>query len=114
MIIIWRGAGALVILFAIVAALLTKVVTSAVFNVNNYFAIHSWAQALSLWITGAACWCVGKHLHGKPGKTVIDQATGRELTLKPRHDLMFIKMEYWAPIFFVVGMVVMMRGAIGH
>src|SRR6266568_3528037 len=106
MIIIWKGAGALVLIFGIVAAVLTNVVTSSFLNDTNYFAKHSWAQASSLGIAGIACWFLGKYLNGQPPKTVKDK-TGREVKVKPNHHLMFIKMEYWGPIYFVIGMCVL-------
>ena len=107
MLIIWRGAGALVLLFGIISALLMNVVTSLVFNQNNYFANHAWAQAFSLWIAGAASWFTGRYLNRRPGKVLIEKATGQEVTLKPNHSLFFIKVEYWGPILFVIGVCVL-------
>jgi len=103
MLIIWRGAGAIVLLFGIISALLMNVVTSLVFNQDNYFADHAWAQGFSLWIAGAVSWFTGRYLNSRPGKVLIDKATGQEVTLKPNHSLFFIKIEYWGPILFVIG-----------
>jgi hypothetical protein len=111
MIVIWKGAGALVLLFGIGAALFTNIITSSVFNENNYFAKHSWAQAMSLWIAGTACWFLGRFLNHRPGRVLVDKATGQEVTLRPNHHLMFIKMEYWGPIFFAIGLCVLFAGA---
>lgn len=110
MIVFWKGAGGLVLIFGIVAALLTNIVTSAVFSENNYFANHAWAQAISLWIAGTACWFLGRYLHSKPGRVLVDKATGQEVTIMPIHNLMFIKMEYWGPIFFAIGLFVLIKG----
>jgi hypothetical protein len=107
MLIIWRGAGAAVLLFGILAALVTNIVTSAVFKENNYFQTHSWAQALALWLAAAGCWFMGRWLHSKPGRTMIDRSTGKEVVIKPDHSLFFIKLEYWGPILMVVGLVVL-------
>ena len=114
MLIIWRGAGGLVLIFGIVSALLTNIVTSAVSGENNYFAGHSWAQALSLWLTATVCWFLGRYLNGKPAKIIVNKATGQEMSLKPRHDLMFIKMEYWGAILFAIGAFVLIGGALKH
>src|SRR5258706_10350622 len=111
MIVFWKGAGGLVLIFGIAAALLTNIITSSVFNENNYFARHAWAQAMSLWIAGTACWFLGRRLNNRPGRIMIDKGTGQELTIQPNHHLMFIKMEYWGPIFFAIGLFVMIRGA---
>ena len=112
MIIIWRGAGGLVIIFGIASALLTNIFASEIFRQDNYFAGHSWIQALCLWIAGAASWFVGRYLNTRPGKPVIDKQTGQRVIEKPNHHLMFIKMEYWGPIYFAIGMVVMIVGLI--
>ena len=108
MIVIWKGAGGLVLIFGIVAALLTNVVTSSAFNQNNYFADHAWAQAMSLWMAGTACWFLGRYLNSKSGRVLIDKATGQEITIKPDHSLFFIKLEYWGPILFGIGLFVLL------
>jgi hypothetical protein len=113
MIVIWRGAGGLILIFGIASALLTNIATSSLLHESNYFANHTWAQAASLWITGVACWFLGRYLNGKPPRIVKDKA-GHEVTIKPNHHLMFIKMEYWGPIFFVIGIAVLVAAALRH
>jgi len=113
MIVIWRGAGGLVLIFGIVSAVLMNVVTSSFFNETNYFADHSWAQASSLWLAAIGCWFLGRYLNGQPPNIVTDK-TGREITVKPNHHLMFIKMEYWGLIFFVIGICVLIAGRLKH
>jgi hypothetical protein len=110
MIVIWRGAGAAVMLFGIIAAVVMNVITSSAFNQNNYFATHSWAQAGALWGAGAASWLAGKYLNSRPGREVIDEVSGERVIQKPNHHLMFIKMEYWGPIYLVIGLVVLIAG----
>jgi hypothetical protein len=114
MILIWRGAGGLILIFGIASALLTNIATSSLFDQSNYFAQHSWAQAVSLWIAATASWFLGRYFNGKPPRIVIDKATGQEVMLKPKHDLMFIKMEYWGAILFAIGLAVLIRGALKH
>jgi hypothetical protein len=110
MIIIWNGAGALVLIIGILAALLMNIITSAVFYQNDYFADHRWSQAMALWIAGAASWAIGRYLNRRPGQLVIDRATGQKVLQEPNHHLMFIKMEYWGVIFFVIGVIVFILG----
>jgi len=106
---IWRGAGAVVIILGIASALLTNIATSWYFNETNYFARHTWAQASSLWIAAAASWFLGRYLNGQPPRIVRDKA-GNEVTIKPNHDLMFIKVEYWGLILLVIGISVLVAG----
>jgi hypothetical protein len=108
MIIFWHGSGGLVIVFGVLAALITNIVTSKIFNETNYFQTHSWAQAVALWLAGVGCWFVGRTLNGRPGRTEIDETTGAEVTLKPNHSLLLIKLEYWGPILFVIGCLVLL------
>ena len=104
----------MILIFGILSALLTNIVTSLLFDESNYFAKHTWAQAVSLWIAGAAGWFLGRYLNGRPARVVIDKATGQEVLVKPKHDLMFIKLEYWGAIFCVIGLAVLIRGALKH
>ena len=109
MIVIWRGAGAIVFLFGILAALVTNIATSLWFDQPNYFQTHAWAQAAALWLAAIACWLLGRYLHSRPGRMLIDKATGEEIIQRPRHDLFFIKLEYWGPILLVIGFFVLFR-----
>ena len=55
----------------------------------------------------------GRYLNGKPGRILIDKATGEEVIEKPNHHLMFIKMEYWGVIFFAIGFVLLVARLAG-
>lgn len=102
MLIIWRGAGGLVIIAGILVCLITNIVTSKMFDESNYFQSHLWPKVAALGITGLGCWFAGRYLHSRPAQLVIDETTGQEVELKPRHDLMFIKMEYWGVLYLVI------------
>ena len=113
MIVIWRGAGGLVLLIGIVACLLLNIVTSAVYHQNDYFAAHLWPKVAALWITGACSWFPGRYLNGRPPRPVPNRRTGLTDMVKPNHHLMFIKMEYWGPIFFAIGLGLVAANLIG-
>ena len=104
MIIVWKGAGWLVIIIGIVTCLLVNIITSAVFHQDNYFQAFLWPKVAALWVIGVTCWFLGRYLNGKPARAVIDRTTGREVYEKPYHHLMFVKMEYWGVIFFAIGL----------
>ncbi|AMP04624.1 hypothetical protein CPter91_2260 [Collimonas pratensis] len=40
---------------------------------------------------------------------LLDQQTGAEVILKPDHSLFFIKMQYWAFIAGVIGLVMLVN-----
>ncbi len=107
MLIIWKGMGLVVLLIGILVCLALNIFCAAVFRQNDYFQTHLWVWLAALWITGALCWPVGRYLHRKPGRVLIDKATGQEVIIKHEHHLMFIKVEYWAFIFLAIGLVVL-------
>jgi hypothetical protein len=107
MIIIWRGAGGLVILIGILVCLGMNIFTSKTFEEPDYFQKYLWPKLLALAIAGACCWFIGRYLNSRPPRILVDQATGQEISWKPRHELMFIKMEYWGLIFAGIGLVLL-------
>lgn len=104
---IWRGAGPVVFIIGILVCLFTNIVTSRVFEESNYFQNHLWAQVAALVITGVTCWFLGRFMHTRPSQLVIDETTGQEVELKPTHDFMFIKVEYWGVIYLVAALVLL-------
>ena len=112
MLIIWKGAGIGVILIGILVCLALNIATTALFHQNDYFQTHLWPNVTALWITGLLCWIVGRFLHGRPGRVLIDKATGVEFVQRPEHTLMFIKFEHWAYIFFSIGVAVLAVGIV--
>ena len=107
MLIIWRGSGGLVIIAGILVCLVTNIVTSKAFDESNYFQAHLWPKLAALGITGLMCWFLGRYLHSRPPQLVLDETTGEEVELKPRHDFMFIKIEYWGVIYILIAFVVL-------
>ncbi len=108
MLIIWRGIGGLAFIIGIIACLVTNIVTSKVFDENNYFQGHLWPKVVALVITGVCCYFLGRYANGRPPKIVFDQRTGQHVERKLVHDLMFIKLEYWGLIFVGIGFVLLL------
>jgi hypothetical protein len=106
-VIIWRGAGIVVPGLAFVVLLLTSLVVSLLFKDDNYFGTHGWPRLVACWITAFLLRYVGMTLDKKETRVVVDKQTGEELVLKPHHDFFFIKLEYWAWILFVAGIVLL-------
>lgn len=101
------------IFIGIVACLLMNIITAAMFNQNDYFRIYLWPKLVALWITGTVCWFWGRYLNSKPEKA-RDDATGQEIYVKPYHHLMFIRMEYWGVISFIISFTLMMKKLFGY
>ncbi len=95
--IIWRGWGFLVAVFVFGASLAMELVTESLTGDDDLYQTQAWPLALALVAAGIATWFVGKYLNAKGARTVIDKATGKELTIGGRHDFFFIPMHYWGP-----------------
>src|SRR6185503_21138505 len=108
MLIFWRGIGGVVFIIAIIACLVTNIVTSKVFDETNYFQAHLWPKVVALGISGVCCYSLGRYANGRPPKIVIDPRTGQQVEQKLVHDLMFIKLEYWGLIFVGIGFVLVL------
>lgn len=107
MIIIWRGAGGLVIGIGLIVCLAVNIFTSKMFEEPDYFQKYLWPKLVTLGITSVSCWFLGRYLNSRPPRILVDEASGKEFRFKPRHELMFIKMEYWGVIFAVVGLMLL-------
>lgn len=100
--IIWSGYGFLVPLFAIAAIAVAQIVApSAKYSSNPLSGIVTFVL---LALAGAAIWFLGKKFNTAPGRTVIDKQTGQEISLRRKHSLFFVPMEYWGPIVAVGGL----------
>ena len=107
MIVLWRGLGVLVFIIGIVVCLVTNIITSKMFNENNYFQAHLWPKLMALAITGVCCWFIGRYVNGQPPRLVTDRATGQQIEEQPNHHFMFIKLEYWGVILVVIALVIL-------
>ena len=114
MIVIWRGAGGLVILFGIFAAVVANVLAGSFSDEDAYFANHAWLQAATLGFAGLLSWFTGRFLNRRPGRSRIDEQTGQTWIEEPNHHLMFIKMEYWGPIYLAFALLVLILAWAKH
>jgi hypothetical protein len=107
--IIWKGWGFLVAVFAFGASLAMELITESITKNDDFYQQEAWPLALALVIAGIVTWFAGKALHARGARTVIDKATGQELTIGGSHSFFFVPMHYWgvllialAPLPFVL------------
>jgi hypothetical protein len=93
--IFWSGWGVLVVVVAFAGLILGQVLVDAVLG-PGYYTSNSWPKLLASLIAAAAVWIVGVRLNSEPGRVLIDKASGQEITLRRRHTLFFVEMQYWA------------------
>lgn len=105
MIIVWRGWGFLSIF--IIGAVTVATLLGALW-VTETFQLPDWTKALdialSLTIAGVVNWIAGRYLNkASKSRFVPDDTTGRSSGESvSRHDLFFIRMEYWSVPLFVI------------
>jgi hypothetical protein len=107
--IIWRGWGFLVAVFTFGASLAMELITESMTGDVDFYQKEAWPLALAFVAAGVVTWFVGKKLHARGARTVIDKTTGQELTIGGSHTFFFVPMHYWgvvlialAPLLFVL------------
>lgn len=90
--IVWRGWGILTLAIA-VAALAAVELTAG--------PADAWAVqvAVALLVAAAMNLWLGRRLNTGPARVLIDAAAARRIVVRPRHDLLFVPMEYWSAAF---------------
>ena len=102
--IIWSGLGFLVAVITFLLLLIAEYVTESLFRDESYYQAHGWPKLLAFFLAGAVIWPLGVYLNRKPRKIMIEKETRKEV-LKPGHSFFFIRMEYWGPILFALGII---------
>ncbi|UXX80935.1 hypothetical protein N7E81_07460 [Reichenbachiella carrageenanivorans] len=97
--IIWSGRGILVPLITLLLIVISTIV-SASFN-STQLAIYMLPIAFLL--AGWANWHLGKKWNDRPGRIVVDEATGERIELKARHTFFWIKMQHWGTFLLAIG-----------
>jgi hypothetical protein len=100
--IIWRGWGFLVAVFVFGASLAMELITESMTGDDGFYQREAWPLALALVVAGLVTWLVGRTLHARGGRVVIDKATGRELTIDASHTFFFVPMHYWAVVLIAL------------
>ena len=102
--IIWSGFGFLVAVITFLLLLSAEYVTEVLFRDDSYYQAHGWPKLLAFFLAGVVIWPLGTYLNRKPRKVMIEKDTGKEVSM-PSHSFFFIRMEYWGPILFALGII---------
>ena len=101
--IIWRGFGWAVVAITFAVLVSTELGVERQFADEQYYQTHGWPKLFALAVSAAFVWLLSAYLKGRPGRVVIDKATGEELTLGKDHDLFFIPVRYWPILLVALG-----------
>jgi hypothetical protein len=104
--IIWSGLGFLVAVIGFGCLLATEALVEAAFHDDRYYQTHGWPKLVAFTFAAVIVGIVGRWLNRRQGKVLIDPQTGREVVVgRGTNTFFFIPMEYWAPIFIVIGII---------
>jgi hypothetical protein len=102
MIFIWRGWGILVVVYAFVAFVVGTIIGNSVgAGIRAGVAV-----GVCEVIAGIAVWFTGIRLNRGGDRMLIDPKTGTEVRVRRSHTLFWIRMEYWAPVLAIAGIIV--------
>jgi hypothetical protein len=107
MFVVWKGWGILTILIVAVVSGLVTLGLSVALAATGLPKLEFAAMAIGLFVAAAANWYAGKYFNSGPGRELFDPKTGQTVILKRRHDLFFIKMEYWSVPVAIIGLFVL-------
>ncbi|MEL6559198.1 MAG: hypothetical protein AAFQ94_13495 [Bacteroidota bacterium] len=99
--IVWSGRGFL----SVVVLLISFLVCSSILPKEQ----GDFGFVISFFIAGAFSWFMGKKWNEEGGRTMIDKESGQEVIIKPNHSLFWIKMQYWGPVFGVLGLIILVQ-----
>ncbi|MGF1571303.1 MAG: hypothetical protein ACFCVD_25045 [Nodosilinea sp.] len=108
--IIWSGWGILAIIIPAIAVVLIELLAKFVFGEGADQQNNEWLLALGLLIASPIVWLVGHRLNRAPPRQLVDQTTGETVTLRKRHAMFFIKLEYWAFVFIAIAAALVING----
>ena len=95
MIFVWSGRGFLLIIVWIAAAFI---------SIKLPGTTGFYPSAIASFVTAIFAWFFGNKWNNKEGRIVIDERTGERLEIKSNHSFFWIKMQYWSPLFSLLGL----------
>lgn len=101
--VIWSGWGILtVVIVLLVGGPITAVLANLAGTKGD---AAGYALAVGLLASAAVNWFVGRRLNARPGRELVDPATGERVVLRTRHSLFFVPMQWWSVVLAVVAAV---------
>ncbi|MDJ0498720.1 MAG: hypothetical protein QNJ89_12880 [Acidimicrobiia bacterium] len=95
MLIVWRGLGWLVPVFAFAALLLSQLAVDAVYG-DGFYTANAWPKQVAFIVAAFSIAILGAYLNHTKRQMLVDEETGEVVGKAPAHSLFFIPIEYWA------------------
>jgi hypothetical protein len=103
--IIWQGLGILVVLVLLAAIF----IVGPLFNDPGMAEYKKFENTAIFLVSALLTLLLGLYLRRKGKKVFIDEASGKEVVIRPRHTLFFIPVLFWPVIFTGVGIWLLVR-----
>ncbi len=100
--IIWKGLGFLGALIPFILILLMNWLLGP--------ASLGWAFLTS----AVPVWLLGRYFYKRPVEMMVDPKTNQNVSIKPEHDLFWVELDYWAIIFAIFGIAMVLPESIGN
>ena len=111
MIIIWRGAGIIVLAIVFGCNLIAQVVCNVLAGTTKYWESHAWPLALGFVASGSMTGYLGWLLEQRGRRSVVDPASGKTVMVRRPHELFFIPMKVWGGILLAIATFVFVTDA---
>jgi hypothetical protein len=100
--IIWRGWGFLVAVFAFGASLAMELITESMTGDDTFYQREAWPLALAFVVAGVVTWFVGQWLHARELRAASDTVPARAPASSAAHSLFFVPMHYWGVLLIAL------------
>ncbi len=107
--IIWNGYGILVPVIVFSISLLFQFMLDSLFY-KGFYSSQKWPPFLALSLSSVVIWLLGRRLNKNNERVLVDPKTGEQVKLVKNHSFFWIKMEYWAIIFLLLGLWIAIGG----
>jgi hypothetical protein len=99
--IIWQGLGFLAAVIPVLIAVLFEIIFDGKFG-EGYTDHHHWIWGFSMIVSSAVVWFLGTKLTD-PGRVLVDPRTEQVVTMRKKHTLFWIPLQYCALILALAG-----------
>ncbi|NME72386.1 hypothetical protein [Flammeovirga aprica] len=93
---VWSGKG----IFAIFVFLASAIIFGLIFPGTS----ASYGFGFCFIVTAVFSWFMGKKWNDQDAKMYIDEDSGQKVIVKGNHTIFWIKLQYWGPIFLLIGL----------
>jgi hypothetical protein len=101
--IIWNGLGFLVGVVTFGCLLATEAGVEWVFKDDTFYQKHGWPKLVGMTVAALLVWVLARILSRRPGRVLMDPATGERVRIGRDHSFFFIPVKYWPPILLILG-----------